>query len=401
MPEVKYTSWFQRLAQSVGGIIIGILLFLGSFVVLFINEGTIDKSKIAATAVDVDAQKGPPANAVGLVDIAGTVTADKPIGDGLFLKPGPYLLVERRAEVYAWVEDKKTEEREDVVGGGKTTITTYSYRKAWVGEATSESKFDGYGKEDYLNFERSSGEKISNGRALNRTVTDGRNAVVVVKMGRYTIDGNAVELPSAVPVADLAAAADKAKVAATPGAGVNAGYVYIRRIRGTQADQIGDERVSYAVLKSGFAGTAFGRLHGASLEAFPIEEALKNSTALFRIFASDKQAAVQTLHSEFVLWLWVVRIIGFAMMWLGLTLVFAPISTLLGIVNILGKVSRFLVNAVLFVIALSLSVVTVLVSMAAHSVVALAVAIVVIIGLIVLIVLLVKRKKQAQQPATT
>jgi hypothetical protein len=401
MPEIKYTSWFQRITKSVGGIIIGIGLFLGSFVVLFVNEGTIDKSKVAATAVEIDATEAPAESATGLVAIGGTATADKPLGDGLYFKPGKYLLVERTTEVYAWVESSKTETRKDAVGGGETTITTYFYNKQWVSEAQSEAQFSGYRKEDYNNFQSSSGEKINNARALRRLVSDGEAKVATVKMGRYTIATEAVELPKATSVKDLTDTIDRAKVSATPGGSINGSFIYIRKGGNTNAgDTVGDERVSYSVLPSDFKGTAFGKLNGTSLESFAIEETLKSSTSLYRLFIGNKEAAVQTLHSEFVFWIWVVRVLGFAMMWIGLMLIFGPISTILDIVSILGSVSRFLINLVLFLIALGLSVMTILIGIVAHSVIALVIALVVVIGLIILIVILVKNKKKAT-PATT
>ena len=38
-PEVSYQSWFSRIASAFGGMVLGLVLFVIAFPVLFWNEG--------------------------------------------------------------------------------------------------------------------------------------------------------------------------------------------------------------------------------------------------------------------------------------------------------------------------------------------------------------------------
>jgi hypothetical protein len=53
--ETTHTSWFSRLMSSFMGVLFGFLMFLGSFVLLYFNEGRVNLSKIAKTAIDISA----------------------------------------------------------------------------------------------------------------------------------------------------------------------------------------------------------------------------------------------------------------------------------------------------------------------------------------------------------
>ena len=190
--EVTKSSWFDRIGKSVGGIIFGVVLFFGSFGLLYWNEGKIDLSKIAKQAVDVSAEKEAPSGADGkLVCIAGKVTSEEVIGDDLFLKASNYLTLSRDSEVYAWVEEKESKTKKDAVGGGETTVTTYKYKKQWVSKAEDTANFNTKGRETY---ENNNNVDIDNS-AANKLVEDESKRVATVKMGRYTMDTGTLDLP--------------------------------------------------------------------------------------------------------------------------------------------------------------------------------------------------------------
>jgi hypothetical protein len=88
---------------------------------------------------------------------------------------------------------------------------------------------------------------------------------------------------------------------------------------------------------------------------------------------------------------WILRIVGFVLMWIGLSLILGPISAFLDVLPFLGKVGRGLIGVITFVIALVLSLITILISMIFHNTIAL---ILLIIIVIVVIYLLVGRKKK-------
>lgn len=346
------TGYGTRIGKSFGGVILGILLFFGSFVVLYMNEGRTDLSEIAKKAADVTSSAESRA-AGSLVSASGTVTTKETLGDDLFLKPGSYLAVHRTVEMYAWVEDKK-ESSSTNVGGSETTTTTYNYTMEWTEQpaAPSDMEHPEEHENPALPYESDDFEAAS------------------MKVGNYTVGGT-VSVPSGTELT-----LTKDLVTLTNGAVLSGGYVFDGA--GTMSSpKLGDVRVSYQVLKPGFDGTVFGALSGSSIVKYEND----NGDVLFRLFDGSRTAAIATMHGEYVTMGWILRLVGFLMMWFGLMGVLGPISTILDVLPILGSGSRFMVGVVTLPIALVLSAVTILVAMIAHSAIALLVTVLVLIGI--------------------
>jgi hypothetical protein len=128
--------------------------------------------------------------------------------------------------------------------------------------------------------------------------------------------------------------------------------------------QVGDLRVSFKALKPGGIVTLFGQLEGGEVKAY---FAKKEEVKLFRVEVGPRDQAIATMHAEHQAVGWLLRIVGFAMMWFGLMLFFGPINALLDIVPFLGSAGRFLIGIAMFPVALVLSTITVLLSIIAHS----------------------------------
>ncbi len=140
--------------------------------------------------------------------------------------------------------------------------------------------------------------------------------------------------------------------------------------------KVGDERVSFSVLKEGFSGTVLGKVEGAELVRYTDKE----GNTLFRIFAGGHNEALAALHGEYTMTLWILRLVGFLMMWAGMRAVIAPLSVFLDILPFLGGASRAVTGGTTFLIALVLSAVTIIVSAIIHNIVALIVVLALLIG---------------------
>jgi len=111
--EITTKGWGKRILDSFMGVLIGLALFLISFIVMWKTEGRTDFSKIASKTIEISADKIS-AKADGRpVSVTAPLVASAPIGDEGFLKPGDYITLERKVEMYAWVEEKhsKTEKK--------------------------------------------------------------------------------------------------------------------------------------------------------------------------------------------------------------------------------------------------------------------------------------------------
>ena len=102
--EVTQKGLGGNLKDSLGGVVVGFLMFLISFPVLWWNEGRLDVSQVAKKAAVVDCSSVGPDAEGQLVGLTGELGVPDPVGDPEFLKPGPYAELTRRVEMFAWVE---------------------------------------------------------------------------------------------------------------------------------------------------------------------------------------------------------------------------------------------------------------------------------------------------------
>jgi len=371
--NVSAAGYANRIVGSFIGAILGLALFIGSFVLLYWNEGRVDISTIAKKAAEINSRNASPADSLNgaLISTTGNITSDEMIGDGLYLKPGRYLTIERRREMFAWIEQTETK-TSDNPGGTKTTETVIKYVKGWTGEPSLSSGF--------RHPEEHQNPQIS--------LSGSSNTVRAARIGSFDFDPPQAALR---PPARLAL--KDGIVDLKDGATLAGGFVFLRKSQdGTLNNpQIGDIRVSYYALASNFQGTIFGKLNGSRVE--PYVDA--KGDRLCHVFQGSRELAIANLHTEYSLLLWILRVAGFAMMWIGLALIFDPVTTLLDLVPVFGAIGKVVILFVTLITAIVRSTVAILVSMALHNIIAVAVAgALVFVGMIALLVS-VKRKRQA------
>lgn len=374
--EVSKTGYGKRIGQSIGGILIGIVLFTASFVLLFWNEGRYDLSLMAKDAVEISATEANTDSSLEnkLVSVSGKLTTQENINDGLFLQAGNYLTVSRKVEMYSWIEETDAETKTNL-GGSETTETTYTYVKGW-----DENP------EDSSNFKHPEGH-INPDKAVESLNKKANSA----KVGIYNLNFSDLSLPALTPIGlteNNTILNDSAELAGD--------YIFVSQDGWSDinAPEIGDLKISYSVLHSGIDGTLMGKLESSKISSYGD----KDGNSLYRFFTGSKDQGVGTLSSEHGMTTWILRVVGFLMMWIGLGLVLAPLSVLLDVLPFLGKASRFMVGIATFAVALVLSAVTIIVSKIVHNVIALVVVLVVVVGIIVYLV--VKAKKKApKKPA--
>jgi hypothetical protein len=347
-------SWLSRLMGSVVGVLFGIGLFIGSFFVLWINEGRTDLSKIADDSIAVSASSIDPANDGKLVAAAGTLAASEPLGDPDYLRPGAFLTVERDVEMYAWVERTSSESNTNL-GGSETTTTEYTYEKEWTSSPANSSNFEV--PQGHQNPEPSVDEAFFT--ADSATVD------------AFTVDLNALSLPSSenIPL-------NSNSLVQGVNGRINDDYLYMGR--GTaQSPQVGDVRISFSGVPSGLDVTAFGMQQGSALVPF-----VRGNDQLYLAHNGDRASAIESLHTSYQVTGWIFRVVGFLMMWIGMGMVSGPISTFLDVLPIFGSVSRNLIGFVTFGIALLLTAITVFIAALLQNIVALFVLLLFIVGVI-------------------
>ena len=377
--EVTTKSWGSKITESIKGVVVGLLLFLASFIVLWVNEARTDMSRVAmketvpvnAAALDV-ANEGKP------VSVTGMLSSYETIGDPEFLNPGKFLTLTRNVEMYAWVE--KTESTtEKNTGGSETTTTTYSYVQEWTSSPADSSTF-----------------KDPAGHANPpMPYQDQTYYVNTAFVGVYPVDVKGLSLPGQSEVVLNASMVNPRYTGMISG-----NYIFVKPggygyYGGSSAPTVGDMRIHYTALASDINVTVFGQLTGGQIVPYIHE----GKDRLYHARTGTREEAIATLSQEHKTVGWILRLVGFLMMWIGLTMFFGPINAVLDVLPFLGNVGRGLISIVMFFVALGLSIATIIVSMIAHNLIALIITLVILVGVVFLIGRLIKKRKAAPKPA--
>lgn len=369
--EVRSVSWFDKLTTSCLGVILGLLLFLGSFGVLIWNEGKLNLATVAQSAIDISTMAAPTQAQGKLVSVTDRITATTPLGDDRFLLPGKYVVVARTVEMYAWDEQQNTESRKQL-GGSETQVTTYTYESRWSTNPENSANFK-YAQTHYN---------------PPKPIPDQLLKVPEARVGRYSLDmnsfrrvsaqrascdstgsiaewgtGGTIDLP---PIGYLSLTAQNSRV----NGGARRMDRYIFQGTGSpQTPQIGDVRVCYSVLPVGTQVTVFGQLDQNQITPY-----LYRQTPVYRLLPGTRPEAIVALTQEHTLWTWIFRAGGFLMMWFGLMLLGSPLSAVLDVIPILGSFAEGFTFVSSFITAFILSTVTILVAMLLNHLVALLLA---------------------------
>jgi hypothetical protein len=339
------------------GILIGIVLIIASIGVLFTNEGRVDLSKIARSAAEVTSTKADtdPALNGKLVSASGPLSSNQLLGDDLYLKPGRYILVERKVEMYSWAEQKQSKKKKEL-GGSETEEITYDYKKGWTENPAPAGDFK-Y-PEGHENPEKAQ--------------ESSRGNVSEAKVGDYDIDPSMINFP-----APASLKLNEQKVDLKPGAVLaSARYIFVGR--GTiNAPQVGDLRISYYAIPEAAKVTVFGKLSDNTIVSYL--DAKNNK--LYRMFYGSRDDAIAAMQSEYKTMVWVMRIVGFIMMWIGLSLIFEPLSVLLDILPILGSINRFVFGVITFTASFVVSLIIIIVSIIVHNLIVLLLVLLLAAGL--------------------
>lgn len=351
--EVTTRGWGSNIMESIKGVVFGIILFLASFVVLWINEGRVDMSKVAKMSLPISASVLDSSADGKLVSVAGNLTSSESIGDPRYLQPGRYIKLVREVEMYAWEEEKRSKTTKKV-GGGSTTETTYSYQKGWTSHPDNSSRF-----------------KYPEGHQNPPLSIQSKSFIVKrAEVGIYDIEPQRITLPRPT---DIELTSENVIIKGDER--LEGDYIF--KGKGSLDNpQIGDMRLSFKAVDNNINATTFGKLEERKIVPFMY----KGKYKLYRAIRGGRDEAIARMATEYRVLTWILRVVGFFMMWFGLSLFFGPINAVLDVLPFLGSVGRGLVAIAMFVVAFILSLVTIIVSMIVHNIIALIIVLLAILG---------------------
>ena len=393
--EVTEEGWGSRLGKSFGGVIVGIILFFGSIALLWWNEGrAVTTAKALAegegNVVAVkDISKVDSANAGKLVHMSGEAATTETLTDPTFALSKNAIGLSRKVEYYQWVEHK-SEKREKQMGGSEKVITTYTYSKEWVGTPQDSSAYKEAGHENRV-FMTLPGKGDCDVRAKEVSfgafkLTSGQISRIggeePVSLEEYTIPvsmannaevqgGNTLYLhmnPGRVvqPVQPVVTATtdqpapvnDGQPVATTVPAPVE-GQPVAQPVQqptivfDTEA-QIGDMRVQWSFVAPQRTISLVAVQVNNTFEPYTAEDG-GGEVDLLTDGVKSAKAMFNDAKSANTMLTWILRVVGFFAMFIGLSMLVAPLEVICDVLPFLGNIVGAVSKGVCFIIALVIS----------------------------------------------
>ncbi|MCX8034976.1 MAG: TMEM43 family protein [Candidatus Dojkabacteria bacterium] len=292
----------SEIVSFIGAMIV-VFAFGGASVYwMFNNELSIDLSEVAKKATNIS-PSNPNLNSYlnnNLISIKGKIETKQLIGDDLYLKPGRYLAIYRKVEMYSWVTYIPSWRR-------WRAFSTYDTRLSW------EEELDDYTK-----------RRTNNPPKLFEST---KVFVSEANIGQFKFDPKNATLPefTQLKLSPKILNLDKKAIL------MNENYIFIRNSPGGTPEnpENGDIRISYYVLYPDLEGNLFGKLDGKFIGPYLINE----NNKIYRVFNSD-QDPIKTLHDEYINKIWPTRISTF---FITLLFTYLTIESFFKIKDIINK----------------------------------------------------------------
>jgi hypothetical protein len=252
----------RLLAARLAAGLLGLAMLVPAYR-LWQQEGQNDVAVLVAEAQIIDPQR-PPTSAVGsLVTATGALQTDAPIGDH-YLKPGSYVTLERRVEMFAWQE---------LPAGSSDAGATYA--KRW---SLSPSPSEGFVQPE------------GHGNPPRRLANE-RMAATSVRIGRIVVPRPTWQ-PERLPL----------KAEQVQGGTLHDGYVYPAGMVPGHP-RLGDERIAYWGVAAGGPATAIGMLdRDGKLQPYADHRTRRygsNGGTLYEVVQGDRAQALAHVATTF------------------------------------------------------------------------------------------------------
>ena len=367
-------SWFQRLGNSFGGIIFGILLFIAGTILLWWNEGNFVKTQTALKEAQGVTQELGDIGSIDstlngqLVHATGEAKTDDILEDSFFGISTNAIRFERSVEYYQWVEDSKKETKQKL-GGGEETVTTYTYdRKEWVASPIDSSRFaspearethkntvianvenfkvqaknvafGAYRLPDFLVSSIGGSESLTVELSeevltkLNQQIAPS-DMVTAALPGAETPRQPSSEAPAQRSLFDT----EEEQVVAPPSplpqfVHVSGNTVYLGQ--SPAQPNIGDVRVTFKYTKPSNTVSLIAKLNGDTFESYVAKNGKK--IGMLSVGTHSAENMFESAHAANSMWTWILRFVGVLLVCMSIGMMLAPLSVLASVVPFLGK----------------------------------------------------------------
>jgi len=338
--EVTRNSWGSRTKNSFGGILFGIILFLGSFFLVWWNEGNAvhtenDLKKGNKDIISIKSDNLLPENENKLVHLSGKVETTDTLIDQEFGMTANAIALSRKVLIYQWVESK-TERTEKELGGSEKVITNYNYTKQWVSGPINSSGF-----------------KIEEGH-LNKCDFPYRDKTSIsqnAKVGSF--DLTEPLLYQIDQFEDYLIDSTLFKESFT----ISSNTIYLGSEKIYDEPAIGDMKISYQVAYAPEMVSIIAQQVNGSLSPYVGENGTEIVKLAYGTVSADNmiKLALKENSSQ----TWILRGLGLLLCIIGLSLILRPISVVMDVLPILGSIANFGIGLLSIILGLILILATI------------------------------------------
>lgn len=332
--EVTSQSWFSRLRGAFKGVFFGMLVILLGCWMLFKNEGrAVQRYKtlkeggvvvVSVTSDTIDAgYDGKLVHTSGLAETTGFLT------DQEFAVTANAIHLQRHVEMYQWrqSEEKKTRKK---LGGGTETVTTYSYSKTWSDRHIPSSS-----------FKRPEGHQNPGPPPYSsRTLT-----APEVTLGAFRLSAGLISSMSnykALPVSSIELLPEHLR----RNAKLHDGGIYLGR--NPASPKVGDLKITFRYVEPG-AISVVAAQRGGGLE--PYRAGTGGTIELLTTGYAAADAMIETAQEANRMMTWILRVLGFLLVWFGLRSIFRPLSVMADVVPAIGNLVEAGTGSLSFLLA--------------------------------------------------
>lgn len=340
--EVTTQSWFSRIGGAIKGVLVGLVLFVLAFPLLFWNEGravtTYKALKEGGSAViTVAADSVDASNAGRLIHLTGLATTEATLKDPVFDVVANALKLRRTVEMYQWRQNSSSETTKKL-GGGTETVTEYSYSKEWSDGLINSDNF-----KDPGGHQNPAAMPVASLQQVADKVTLGAFTLSPALIGRInSFEPLLVENDTSLPEAFR----ETTQV-------YNSGF-YL----GTNAakPQVGDVRVKFEMVKP-VDVSVIAKQVGNTFEPYVAKAG--RSIALLQTGTHTAEAMIQAAQAGNKMMMWLLRLAGFLCMMVGLNLFLKPLSVIADVLPIAGTIVGAGTGFIAFLVAALASLITI------------------------------------------
>lgn len=346
--EVTSTNWFQRLGNSFKGILVGILLFIIAFPVLFLNEQSeVKRFKALAeglgAVVSVSSTNVDPANNGKLVHITGITETKDVLTDSEFGISEVAIRMRRHTEMYQWKENRSSR-TEKQLGGGTKTTTTYSYEKVWSSSLISSSSFkkSGHANPTSMPYESKSW------------------SAQTVNVGSFFLNSGQIQRTGVFQSLTVSPVSNQASVVVQGQAKVVNNAFYFGS--DPASPSIGDVRVTFSKAAPGGPISVVAQQSGNTFVAYRSKVVKGQSINLLKNSTMTAEEMFEAAKNERKMLTWILRLVGLFLMVIGLNMILKPLSTVLDVIPLLGNIAGGISGVVAAVAGFAFAFITISIS---------------------------------------